>query len=424
MPNEPNMTIKEFTPEMEDALLNAEAEKLAGRGVEDGADAGDAGAADLPEQGRVEPEAGERKTVQASPQDLKRAAIAARFKPGADTTAATPFDGDMTRPENMYGTAAAEQLEPEPTAEGDAILGDVQPQEAEPQPQMITRVVRGKNITKSLDDWLQLATKVDAADSYLEEGRSLLEDAKTLKATRAGQDAQHPERQSGAQDDGQGGAQQDDPQHPEDLNGLVEQLQFGDPKEAARLLQEAIQREAGKIATKVSDEGHQARLFNGDLARSQKALEAFKAANPEIDKDPIASSAIEKIVYDEYRKDIVALGLYDESQIPSDPRTLANWHRFCRVNGHTVRSTPDLLNSAKEQLVAWRGGKSNPAPQPRTQQPARVEVNVNRDTRRAAIPLQPTRAVAPRRDAVANPQTKTGSDVVKDMRRARGQPVA
>lgn len=419
-PNEPNMTIKPFTPEMEDALLNAEAEKLAGRGVEDGADAGDAGAADLPEQGRVEPEAGERKTVQASPQDLKRAAIAARFKPGAEPV---PFDGDMTRPENMYGTAAAEQLEPEPTAEGDAILGDAQQQEPEPQPQMITRVVRGKNITKSLDEWLQLATKVDAADSYLEEGRSLLEDAKTLKATRAGQDAQHPERQSGAQDDGQGGDRQNDPQHPEDLNGLVEQLQFGDPKEAARLLQEAIQREAGKIATKVSDEGHQARLFNNDLARSQKDLAAFKAANPDLDSDPIASIAIEKLMYEQYREDIVKLGVVDESQIPSDPRELANWHRFYKVNGHPVRNTPDLLNTAKEKLVAWRGGTSKPAPQ-RTQQPARVEVNVNRDTRRAAIPLQPTRAVAPRRDAVANPQTKTGSDVVKDMRRARGQPVA
>lgn len=415
-----NMTMTSFTEEMENALLEQQNERDAGRGVEDQPVV--AGAGDPAEQGRVEPEPGERKVIQGSPQDQKRAAIAARFNPNADTA---PFDGNLSSPENLYGTAAQEKLDPEPTGEGDALLGDVQQPVVQPQPQMITRMVRGKEVTRSVDDWLALATKVDAADSYLEEGRSLLEDAKKFKAERTGRDPQHPEGQSRTQDDGLDPSRTTDPQHPEDLESLVEQLQFGDKKEAARLLAEAIQRESGKIATKVSDEGHQTRLFNNDLARSQKALADFKAANPDLEADEAASRVIETYMYGLYREDIVKLGVVEESQIPTDPRTLANWHRFYKVNGHDVRSTPDLLNKAKEKFVAWRGGSPNPQPQPRREQPApRVQVNVDRDARRQAIPLQPSRAVAPRRDAVVIPKVTSDSDVVKNMRRARGQPVA
>jgi hypothetical protein len=408
-----NMTLTPYTPEMENAALERANETDAGVGVEDAG--GDPSGAS-PETVRVEPEVTERKIINKSPQDVKRDAIAARFKPDGDTA----FDGDLTRPENLYGDAAQERLEPEPGA--DALIGDeIKP--AAPQPQMITRTVRGKPVTRSIDEWLELASKVDAADSYLEEGRSLLEDAKTLKAERAGRDRQHPDGQSSTQDDGLDATRTDGPQHPgDDLGAVVEQIQFGDPKEAAKLLQGAIRKEAGKIA----DEGHQTRLFNNDLARSQKALADFKVANPELDADPLASRAIEQLMYDQYREDIIALGVVDEAQIPSDPRTLANWHRFYKVNGHAVRSTPDLLNKAKEKFVAWRGAPPKP---PTTQQAPRreaprVEINVDRDARRAAIPLQPTRAVAPRRDAALTPKPTSDSDVVKAMRRARGQPVA
>jgi hypothetical protein len=413
-----NMTLTPYTPEMENAALERSNEIDAGTGVEDsgGAEGGQGGD---PPQGRVEPEAGERKVIQKSPQDMKRDAIAARFKPEGNTDD-TAFDGDLTRPENLYGRAAQEMLEPEPGA--DAIVGDaIEKAAPQAQPQMITRTVRGKAVTRSIDEWLELASKVDAADSYLEEGRSLLEDAKTLKAERAGRDRQHPDGQSSTQDDEQDATRADGSQHPgDDLGAVVEQIQFGDPKEAAKLLQGAIRKEAGKIA----DEGHQTRLFNNDLARSQKALADFTAANSELAGDDIASLAIEREMYKLYREDIVALGVIDEAQIPSDPRTLANWHRWYKVNGQTVRSTPDLLTKAKENFVAWRGTSPKPTQQAPRKEAPRVEINVDRDARRAAIPLQPTRAVAPRRDAVLTPKPNSDSDVVKAMRRARGQPVA
>lgn len=410
-----NMKMIPFTEEMENALINQQNEVDAGRGVED-AEAG--AAVDQPEQARVpDPETDERKVIQGSPQDQKRAAIAARFKPGGDDIA---FDGNLNRDENLYGTAAQEKLEPEP--ESDALLGDVlpEPQAAPPAKRKLT--VRGQTVEMTEDEILAAAQKTLAADSYLDEARNLLVEAKTIKAERTGRDPQHPEGQSRTQDDGLDSDRQVDPQHPEDeLESLVTELQFGsDRKEVAKLLKGAIQKEAAKIA----DEGHQARLFNNDLARSQKALTDFKAANPDLDNDPIVELAISQEMMKLYREDIVALGLVDEAQIPSDPRELANWHRWYKVNGHVVRNTPDLLNKAKENFVAWRGGSPKPAPQPRTPPAPRVQVNVDRDARRHAIPLQPSRAVAPRRDAVVIPKPTSDSDIVKNMRRARGQPVA
>lgn len=416
---EANMTLTPFTEEMENEILARENEVNAGRGVEDinpGADTGTD-----PEVARVEPEGGDRpKPIQASPQDIKRAAIAARFKPdGNDQAKDSAFDGDMTRAENMYGTAAQEHIEPKPTGEGDTVLGDVHPQPAPAAKRKLN--IRGTIVEMTDKEIIDAAQKTLAGDSYLDEARTILAEAKTIKAERTGRDPQHPEGRSSTQDDGLDPTATDRTQHPEDdLEKLVEELQFGsDRKETAKQLQGVIQ----KVASKIADEGHQTRLFNNDLARSQKALAEFKAANPELDSDPLASRAIEQLMYDQYREDIVKLGVVEESQIPSDPRTLANWHRFYKVNGHAVRSTPDLLESAKGTLVAWRGG-SKPNPQPRREQPApRVQVNVDRDTRRQAIPLQPSRAVAPRRDVVLNPPKSTDSDVVRQMRKSRGQPV-
>lgn len=418
-PNPPNMTMTPFTEEMENELLERENELNAGRGVEDtgGADAGNE-----PNQGRVDPEIIDRpKPVQASPQDIKRAAIAARFKAdGNDQTKDSPFDGDLTRQENLYGAAAQEQLEPESTGEGDALVGDVRPA---PQPAAKRKLnIRGTIVEMTDDEIVAAAQKTLAGDSYLEDARKILDEAKTIKAERTGRDPQHPEGRSSTQDDGLEPNANRTQQPEDDLEKLVEELQFGsDRKETAKQLQGVIQ----KVASKIADEGHQNRLFNNDLARSQKALADFKAANPDLDNDPIVEIAISQEMMKLYREDIVKLGVVDEAQIPSDPRTLANWHRYYKVNGHTVRSTPDLLEKAKENFVAWRGASPKPAPQPRREQPApRVQVNVDRDTRRQAIPLQPSRATAPRRDAVVIPQKQTDSDVVKSMRRARGQPVA
>jgi len=267
-----------------------------------------------------------------------------------------------------------------------------------------------------IDEILAAAQKTLAADTYLEDARKLLEEAKDIKAERAGRDPQHPEGRTHTQDDGDIDPATDTSQHPDDeFEQLAESLQYGDPKENGKRLKGLVQKEANKAAS----EDHINRLFNNDLAKSQQALKAFEAANPDLAKDELSRSAIEKIMYGLYREDIVKLGL-DESQIPSTPRVLANWHRFYKVNGHEVRNTSEMLETAKTKLNAWRGGSPTPKPAARKEAP-RVEVNVDRTRRREAIPNQPNRAVVPRRDAQQAPAKTPGSDVVAQMRRARGQ---
>lgn len=369
--------------------------------------------------GGTQPDEPQTRTIQRSPSDEARERIAARFK----RDDSIPFNGDMTDPGNLYGSVAQPDLQPD--AGGSIVGGDTDGAAADgttpdpkDAPRMITRIVRGKEVTKSEDEWLELAMKVDAADSYLEESRRLLEDAKQIRAERTGRDSQHPEDRTSTQDDELGTDGTETTHRPaSDFKSVVEEIQFGDPAKAAADLEKLVDQRADKRAT----EGHLSRLMSNDLARSQQALKDFTDANPELAGDELAAMAIERSMYKLYREDIKALNLVDEAQIPTDSQTLANWHRFYRVQGYAVRNTPDLLSKAKESFVAWRGGTPTPQPKPAPGKEApRVQVNVNRDDRRANIPNNPSRAAAPRRDAPAVQKTNPSS-VIAGMRKARGQ---
>lgn len=410
----PNMTVTEPSEEQLAEQIERENEREAGNGIEDGQDT---------ETGRVAGEDGEGdqrqrepapKPAQMSPQDQKRIDMANRFKrPGVEV----PFDGDMTKEANLYGDVANETLEPNPEAPEPGVpAARVDPA---PPAKTITLKVRGKDVTRTEEEWLALATKVEAADSYMEEGRTLLENAKQIRAERAGRDPQHPEDRTGAQDDGQDSDRSEQTRHPgPDLKSVVEKIQFGDPEEAARELGTVINDAASKIA----NEGHIARLVKNDLARSQADLQAFVAANPDLATDKIANVVIENSVYEIYRDEIRALGV-DEAQIPKDPKSLADWHRLYRVHGHTVSKPADVLEKAKAKLSEWRGTSASPKPATPRKEAPRVAVNVDRTERRMAIPQQPSRAVAPRRDAAPVKQESSRKDAVTEMRRARGQPV-
>lgn len=386
---------------------------LASQGVEDFLQP-DSGSRPDPVTERVQPEPGKREVVKNSPSDDIRSQIASRFKRNNEV----PFDGDMTNPENLYGEFARQ---PEAdVGEGDDLVGEaIRPAAPAPEKKTYTIKVRGQNVTLAEDEVLERASKVEAADSYLAESRQLLEDAKQIKAERAGRDRQHPDGQSSTQDDGSETDDQGNPtRHPApNFKSVVEKIQFGDPEEAAKDLEQIVE----SAATKSANEGHLARLFNNDLAKSQKALEKFRAENKDLDGNPVTEAAMKTIMYGLYEQELVNLG-YDKAQIPKDPTTLANWHRFERVHGREVSSTESLLTKARGEFDKWRGSPKPAAdPQPARREAPRVEVNVNRTERRAAIPTQPTRSVAPVPDAIRNPPKTTGSDIVAQMRRARGQ---
>lgn len=354
-------------------------------------------------------------TVRQSPGDAAREAIAKRFR----RTESAPFGGDINDPEGTFGAVARQHEEPEPGAS--AVGGQPDAEPAAPRP---TRrlIVRGQEIELTDDEILARAAKVTAADSYLKEARDLLEEAKSIKAGRAGPSPRHPGEQTRAYDDAETDpfAQDDGSQHPENpLRDVVESIQYGDPEEAAAKLQRAIDETADKKA----EQRQLKRLLDNDLAKSQRALNDFVAANKELADDKMAARAIESALYDIYEEDIIKLGVVDPDQIPQDPATKANWHRFYRVNGHPVRTAAEALEEAKSRVMRWRG---TPAA-PQRQQPAEKtspRVVVDRTERRAAIPNAPMRSVAPPRPSADQPTKTPASSVIQRMRAARGQVVA
>lgn len=357
--------------------------------------------------------------IRMSPNDLKRLEIAKRFKRNADGDEDAPFNGDPNDPEMRFGKVARQTIEPEP---GESIVGqrveEPAPQD-EPQPKLTKLIVRGKDVWLTDAQILERAAKVEAADSYLEEGRSLLEQARRVnREQRTSPDLHHPEDQTGTQNDDLNVDDQSADQHPDELAQAIEEIQFGDPKNAADKIRQVIDRAADQSA----DKRQKTRLINNDVAKSQADLKAFMGQNPDLAKDEVANVVLEKTMYDIYREDITKLGV-DPAVIPTDTTELANWHRFYRVEGKPVRTTAEALQEAKGRFDKWRG-VTKQSPQPQRQQP-RVEVNVDRTARREAIQNQPTRAVAPRPDAVRQaPTRKSRHDIIMDMRRSRGRPVA
>jgi len=375
----------------------------------------------------------DRKPIQRSPHDDVRSSIAARFR-RAEPEDERPFNGDMQDPENIYGTVGAgddeegltdDEVDARAAARESRTVKPPQPPKEEGEDdsttsqRMITRIVRGKKTTMSEQEWLDRAAQVTAADSYLAEAREILKGAKELRG-RSPPDRQHPDGGEGAVEDDldREAPAEGEVQHPgPTFRDVVSKIQYGDPDDAAAELERLIDERASRKAS----EGQLQRAYDQDLARSQAALKVFADANKDLASDEYASMAIERGMYHLYKEDILALGITEE-QLPRTTNELANWHRFYRMNGYEVRGTKELLETSKDRFVQWRGGsRSDSNQRSTTKRPApSIQVNVQRDERRMAIPNQPTRAAVPRRDA-QTPVRQSGSDVVAAMRRQRGQ---
>lgn len=366
---------------------------------------------------------GRPKPIYMSPSDQKRAEMAKRFR--RDEEGKVPYNGDPNDPEMQYGKFGR-QDEPEPEIEPEpAPAPQARQQEQQPE-KKYTIKVRGQDVHLTEAELLERASKVEAADSYLDEGRNLLEQARQLRREnreRDPADPHRPEDRTNAQDDHTDPSLSADPQHPEDeLEGAIEEVRYGtDSKEAAKKLRTAISKEADKAA----DDRQIQRLIGNDQAKTNKAMKAFIEANPDLASDEIASQVMEQQIYSIQREELKQMGI-DESKLPKDNKTLAQWHQFQRIHGHPVSSQEQILEKAKGRFVQWKGSTSaTPQPAPRKDAP-RVEVNVDRNARRAALPNQPTRSAAPPAQATRQNEgnQRSRSDVINQMRKARGQIVA
>lgn len=366
---------------------------------------------------------GRPKPLYMSPSDEARLNIAKRFK--RDDDGKVPFNGDPNDPEMLYGKHGR-QDEPEPPETDQEPAPAAAPQSQQQEP-LHTIKVRGKEIKLTTAELLERASKVEAADSYLDEGRALLEAAREANRNnreRAPADPHRPEDRNNTQDDGAAIDAPGDPQHPGDeLEGAIDEVRYGtDSKEAAGKLRKVIVKEADKAA----DQRQLQRLIGQDNTRSSKAMKAFIEANADLANDEIASAVMEQQLYKIQREELIAAGI-DETKLPKDSATLAQWHQFQRIHGAPVSNQEQMLTKAKQHLDSWRGGPSRQQPEQRKPSVApRVEVNVDRNARRAALPNQPTRTMAPPQQRPQNDpaQRADRSSVIANMRKARGQIVA
>jgi hypothetical protein len=275
--------------------------------------------------------------------------------------------------------------------------------------------VHGREAYLPEQDVVAEAQKSLAAGNILETAKEFLQGAKREPRDAATpSDRDEPAAAAGANRDPYG--------------ELVEELQFGNPRDASEKLRAAIESER---QTAARDAARHVRVEN-ELVRSQGALQAFQTHHPELAADEFARDAITTQVQREINADLEAArrsGVLAEIPRTQDERN--GLHTQLRAFGAPVRGMADIFTEAGKKYQTWRGDQPAPRPATTTTQPAsaapRVELSPAREQRRAAIPTQPASGSVPPRPAAPPLEQTTAqrrSAAVMAMRRARGQIVA
>ncbi|WP_028136158.1 hypothetical protein [Bradyrhizobium japonicum] len=341
-----------------------------------------------------------------------RAAIAARFKklredkePPVETT------GDFVDPSQVYGQAG--KVEEEPPAPA--------PEPPPAQPSKRKLKVNGQEQEYTEEEVIALAQKAAAANDILEQAKERLAESKrVLETTRV-----HVSRQNPADNPAPTATDADDgtdgQQNPADpLKEAIEQIQYGDPDKAKEVLGKTIAEVATAAVKQVSWEDR----VQADVASDLRAHDDFVKKNEDLAKDPRAAKLIRAELLDGYAEDLRKIGVPDD-KIPTDATQLANLHRGHKLRGAQVRSVSKLLEDAGNSVREFAkigAPRQETAPQKPTN-PERVQVNLNRDDRRRAIPQQPQRANVQPAQTNSAPASQMDSRkaAVERAKAARGQ---
>jgi hypothetical protein len=337
--------------------------------------------------------------------DDRRAAIQARFR--------DKRVNDVAELEHERETILAAQRGELPPDDA-AAMQDVLHQ----GPQHIKLKIRGQDVEFTTDQLIALAQKGAAGDSYLAESRSILDQAKA-EAQRI-VNAAHQ-------------AQQRAPFNDQQFDELYSALVYEDEEGGKAKLRDAV-RSLAVQHVQQQQQQVQAQRNQAEFEKGQRELAAFQAENPALAQDEFAMTMMGERMFSLFAADLQAAGV-DLSQLKSK-EAIANTHLSMRAAGLPVRSVKDVMNTARNEYVAWRnGGPAPPNPEPPAppaalrQGPARIAVNINRDARRAMIPAQPPRAATPmRRVPEETPVDRTTQEtrsaaaqkMIAQRRRARG----
>lgn len=367
--------------------------------------------------------------------DDKRAEITARFRSARTTEVAdaqddvTAFAREGGMPEDFrqaIGQEPQPELQPEPAPEPEPAPAPVLQPAPGPE-QKFKLTVNGRPLELTAEQVVAEAQKALAAGDILGEAKSLRNELAQLRDQNLAPRQPVPAHQGHETAQPEPAPHLADVANQDDLQALVEKIQFGDPKEAADLLRDTI----GKVIDQRTTPVVEARLIEGRLrdegARTKQVLQDFKDQNPELAADPIAHAAMERVMLDLQIEDLRKIGvdltkLRRDSQ-PPNATDIANAHRWYRTEQGfaSLRSPETMLVAAKDKVLAWKGvARTEPPADPVRQQGApRVEISVNRADRRAAVQPQPQRAAAPqqRQPSQQPALPRDRSDVVNAMQK-------
>jgi hypothetical protein len=265
-----------------------------------------------------------------------------------------------------------------------------------------------------------LAQKSAAGDDYLGAARRAFDGAKALadeiQAARGAVAGKHPADQNPAQPYEANGYPAEPPG---DLyKQFVEKLQYGDPEEAASRLDQLI----NTAADRKSEEALERTRLIDESARSQKILKDFADQHPDLAQDDLAAAAMERDLYRLQAEDLAALGIPLELLPDRSIEGVTQAHLWYRTKGFRVRGVHELLASARDNFLSWRGSGTRAPTNEQAGRGQRIEVAVDRHDRRAAIPQQPARSSAPRPQPQASGKAPDRSSVVQAMAERRARP--
>ena len=258
-------------------------------------------------------------------------------------------------------TALTDTSTPDPVAaaEIERLAAESGQQSPEPQVQTITRKINGRDVTRTLDQWLAVASKVEAADQYL--------------------------------------------------------------SEAARLRQEQNQRTQASqedpvtVATVEEDDLAYARAIQmGTEEEAAAAVRALRHQRPSLTKDDVARTIDERLTFNEaiqqYRKDfndIVSDPVLNQLALETDRKLLAAGDKRPYLERYA-----DIGNT----LRTWANGlaaKRNPPPAP---------VPATKLDRKAAATPVPKAAASKAASTVEVEEDESVADIIAGIAASRGGP--
>jgi hypothetical protein len=272
--------------------------------------------------------------------------------------------------------------------------------------QRVRLVVDGKSVDLPLNEVIRRAQINTAIDHRLEEAKRIVAEAKSVR------------NQNSDFDDYDDGADQRHHQQPqprqhstpnERLRGIVERIQVGDADEGTQALEEL----AGEFEQRAQVRAFQERQKSEMLG----ALDRFVAKHPGVARDPDLGQAGFSILARTIKEDLRSLpGVTDEgvAQLGDDVQKLAQISGALRQAGHKVKTFDQYLDDAGRTMERKFGRGIGRQIGTSSEIQSRID-------RKRAMPMQP-RAAGVRVEPPSPPRPRTGSEIVAQMRRARGFP--